>query len=399
MRCCQVAGERAGQTLELSLRFPCGPATVVDYDSRQKPVLAGRIMSGTPAVSVVVPTYNRAYCLPDTLRTVLSQSFADFELIVVDDGSTDATQATLAAQFNDPRLKYVRQDNAGVSAARNTGMRMSRGKYIAFCDSDDLWDSLKLQLQVAAMERFSSAGICWTDLTAITPDGATLHERFTRIVYRAWDRLPLNQLFESSCELSQVITDLDESTGRTGVYCGGIFSTMLVGTLISMPTVMISRAAYETTGDFDSTMAAGEDYDFNLRVCAKWPAVFIDTATIKYRVGAADQLTRPELVVDQARNSLRTVLPFLKEPSRTGLSANEISDLLADRYKWIGETELESGNLKAARSAFASSLSHRIRQPRIAAFLLVTLLPRGLTRRLRQAYQFAKRGRTGFVSD
>lgn len=348
------------------------------------------MMSGTPCVSVIVPTFNRAYCLADTVRTVLAQSFTDFELVVVDDGSSDGTEAMLSEEFTDARLRYIRQENAGVSAARNTGMKTSRGKYIAFCDSDDLWDPLKLQLQVASMERFPSAGICWSDLTAVSPHGTTLHERFTRVVYRAWDRLPMDSLFASSCELSQIVAGLSDELGRQRAYFGSIFPTMIAGTLISMPTVMITRQAYETVGGFDVTMVAGEDYDFNLRICARFPAVFVDTATIRYRVGAADQLTRPELMVDQARNSLRTILPFLSNPAAVDLSDAEIRQILASRYKWLGESELEAGNLKAARAAFLKSLANRITQARVAAFALATLLPPPLTQRLRRMYQRTK---------
>jgi glycosyltransferase involved in cell wall biosynthesis len=346
-------------------------------------------MSNPPVVSVIVPTFNRAYCLADTLRTVLAQTHRDFELIVVDDGSTDGTEAMLREQVQDTRLKYIRQNNAGVSAARNTGMRESQGKYIAFCDSDDLWHPSKLEMQVAAMEKFSTAGICWTDLSAVSPSGKTLHERYTRIAYRTWNRLPIDQLFQLSCELAELLPNADAETGRQRAYCGSIFSTMMVGTLINMPTVMITRDAYRSTGEFDRTMRAGEDYDFNLRVCASWPAVFIDAATVKYRVGGADQLTRPELMVDQARNSLRTIRPFI-EKTTPGLSASEVADILAGRYKWLGEAEFEAGNMRAARAAYLKSLGQRISQPRVAAFALLSLFPRSLTERARRMYQRVK---------
>ena len=91
-----------------------------------------------PKVSVVIPTFNRADTIGDSIKSVLEQTFKDFEVIVVDDGSTDGTESVVAA-FGDSRIKYIMQDNAGACAARNNGIRHANGEYIAFQDSDDYW--------------------------------------------------------------------------------------------------------------------------------------------------------------------------------------------------------------------------------------------------------------------
>jgi glycosyltransferase involved in cell wall biosynthesis len=105
-------------------------------------------MDGKPAVSVIIPTYNRANLLGRSINSILEQTFTDFELIVVDDGSSDNTRE-LVESFNDPRIFYVRHEkNRGVSAARNTGIKIARGEYIAFNDSDDEWLPQKLDKQV-----------------------------------------------------------------------------------------------------------------------------------------------------------------------------------------------------------------------------------------------------------
>lgn len=129
--------------------------------------------SGTvPAVSVVLPTYNRAQLLGRSLRSVLGQSFGDFELLVIDDGSTDET-ARVVASFVDPRIRYVQlARNTGAGAARNVGIRMSRGKFLAFQDSDDEWVPSKLARQMSAFEHGPAGlGVVYSDMQRVWSDG------------------------------------------------------------------------------------------------------------------------------------------------------------------------------------------------------------------------------------
>lgn len=127
-----------------------------------------------PAVSVVLPTYNRAPLLGRALRSVLEQSFGDFEVLVIDDGSTDET-AGVVATFSDPRVRYVQlARNTGAGAARNVGIRMSKGKFLAFQDSDDEWLPSKLAQQMAAFERGpAELGVVYSDMQRVWSDGTT----------------------------------------------------------------------------------------------------------------------------------------------------------------------------------------------------------------------------------
>lgn len=125
-----------------------------------------------PAVSVVLPTYNRAPLLGRAIRSVLGQSYGDFELIVVDDGSTDGT-AGVVAGFGDRRVRFLQlKRNAGAGAARNAGIRTARGRFLAFQDSDDEWEPSKLSEQMAAFERGpASLGVVYSDMRKILGDG------------------------------------------------------------------------------------------------------------------------------------------------------------------------------------------------------------------------------------
>jgi len=129
-----------------------------------------------PAVSVVIPTYNRAPLLGRAIRSVLAQCFEDFEVIVVDDGSTDETAAVVAA-FDDPRVSYVRlARNTGAGAARNAGIRLARGKFLAFQDSDDEWLPSKLSRQMSAFARGPEGlGVVYSDMQRVWGDGTTTY--------------------------------------------------------------------------------------------------------------------------------------------------------------------------------------------------------------------------------
>lgn len=110
-------------------------------------------------VSVIIPTWNRAHTIERSVRSVLEQTDGDLEVLVVDDGSTDGTRQVLEA-IGDPRLRYVRQENAGACAARNHGIRLARGEYIAFHDSDDTWRPRKLEKQLACLRREQADVVC-----------------------------------------------------------------------------------------------------------------------------------------------------------------------------------------------------------------------------------------------
>ena len=123
--------------------------------------------------SIVVPAYNCETMIADTLRSLLKQTFADFELIVVDDGSSDATVDVVNA-FDDPRLRLVRQANRGLAGAHNTGIHEARGEFIGFCDADDLWSPEKLEKHVAHLRSDPQVGISFAGSRMIDENGKPL---------------------------------------------------------------------------------------------------------------------------------------------------------------------------------------------------------------------------------
>lgn len=126
-------------------------------------------VSAAPAVSVVIPLYNAQDVIRETLKTVLNQTWKDYEIVVVDDGSNDGS-GHIVQEFGD-KVRYVRQENGGVAKARNRGIAESRGRYIALLDHDDLWEPTKLEKQIAVLESRAEVGLVITQVKHLDRDG------------------------------------------------------------------------------------------------------------------------------------------------------------------------------------------------------------------------------------
>ena len=207
-----------------------------------------------PLISVIIPTYNRGWVLKEAIDSVLAQDFNDFELIVVDDGSDDNTQDILNLYQED--IILYRQENKGVSAARNRGITMASGQYIAFLDSDDLWLAKKLSKQVAFFESNPGALICQTEETWV--------RRGVRVNPKKKHRK----------------------------FSGMIFQKTLPLCLVSPSAVMIHHGLFEDVGLFDERFPACEDYDLWLRISCRYPIYLIDMPLIIKRGGHEDQLSK-----------------------------------------------------------------------------------------------------------
>jgi glycosyltransferase involved in cell wall biosynthesis len=212
------------------------------------------VRSKSPEVSVILPTYNRAWILKEAIDSVLAQDFKDFELIVVDDGSTDDTGQILDSYDQD--LMVLHQSNRGVSAARNRGIDAAAGRLIAFLDSDDLWLPRKLTTQVNFFNSNPAAVINQTEeiwiRNGVRVNPKTRHHKFS----------------------------------------GMIFEKSLALCLVSPSAVMMKRSLFEEVGLFDEDLPACEDYDLWLRISWRYPVDLIETPLIIKRGGHTDQLSK-----------------------------------------------------------------------------------------------------------
>ena len=207
----------------------------------------------SPQISVIITTYNRAAMVTEAVESVLAQEMTDFELIVIDDGSTDETEERLSIYGS--RLKYYQQENAGVSSARNRGLESARAPLVAFLDSDDLWLPAKLQVQHKYMMEHPEVHICQTE--------EIWWRNGRQVNPKRHHRKPSGDIFRRSLDLC----------------------------LVSPSAVMMRRELFEKVGYFDEELPAAEDYDLWLRVSVEYQVPLLPDPVVIKRGGHSDQLS------------------------------------------------------------------------------------------------------------
>lgn len=342
-------------------------------------------------VSVIIPTYNRANLLDQAIESALAQTHTAVEVLVVDDGSTDNTREV--TRRYDSRVRYIYQKNAGVAAARNTGMMNARGEFIALLDSDDIWLPWKLAAQVAFLRRFPQLGFVWTDMSAVDEGGTPVASRYLRTYYDAYRFVTTEQIMSTSGVIADEFPEVPAELSQERYFMGDIFRFMMLGNLVHTSTVVMRRERMRLTGSFDTSLPiTGEDYDFHLRSSAIGAAGFLNVPSILYRIGAADRLSAEANQLVIARNDLRTVrAAFQRYGDRVELPKQLVNRRFATTHRWIAIEALRLGYRDEARQNFWASLKYQPLQPKTAAQLLVSLLPNDLTRIVFSAYHGLKR--------
>lgn len=244
-----------------------------------------------PVVSVVIPSYNRAGCIGEAIDSVLAQTYPDYEIIVVDDGSTDETREVLA-RYGD-RISYIYQENAGVSAARNRGIKEARGEWIAFLDSDDEWVPEKLKKQLQCLDRYPDACgvVCDSEIFA---DDA------------------VKRLFE----LRRVASDGDPCQ---------LESRPLIRVLDAQfctPTWVFRKSAISMAGGFDESISLYEDIDFSARVALEGSWCVVNEPLVRVMRKSACNLSEQH-VNDKLRTPRNLILIYRRLLDSPNLIARE----------------------------------------------------------------------------
>lgn len=215
-------------------------------------------------VSVVIPAYNRARRLPQAIDSVLAQGVAGLEVIVVDDGSTDDTRSVVEA-YGD-RVRYTYQSNAGVGAARNTGMRQATGEFVAFLDSDDRWHAFKLSAQLALLDQRPDVGLVFSDFVIEKSEGAFQENGASLWAGRALDFPEMQRLV-----LERPRTGAGRQWPADTIACwsGPMYRQLLTELPILTSSVVVRRSVLDATIRYAEGVVLFEDWEFFARVARR----------------------------------------------------------------------------------------------------------------------------------
>ncbi len=291
-----------------------------------------------PTVSVIIPTYNRAAALQGAIQSVLNQTFEDFELIVVDDASTDNTHEVVK-QIEDSRIRYICRDtNRGEAAARNTGIIQARGAFIAHHDSDDTWLPEKLEKQ---LERFKGQG----------DDVGAVYCRFEKVTPEEKSLFPGDW---------------------PGQKEGHLFAQLLESNFIGTPTVMTRFACVETVGMFNESLRNVVDWEMWIRLAKRYRILFLDETLVQCDYTGENVSSNPETLI-RAREYIFNAFHADLNEHKTALRKQAVA--LAELY---GQT----GNLTKARYYYSLALGASPLHPKVTAAWLSTFGGKDLHRKI-----------------
>jgi glycosyltransferase involved in cell wall biosynthesis len=278
-----------------------------------------------PTVSVVIPCYNAEPYIAATIRSVLAQDLPGMEIIVVDDGSSDRSLDLVREQF--PAVRVVTQANQGVAAARNHGLRLARGEWVAFVDADDIWLPGKLKAQFDEMAAIPGCRMSYT-------------------AWQVWPSVAAEPGADYLAQLEGTAADRKRWSGASG----WIYPQLLLDCVVWTSTVLARRALFDEIGGFDTTLRIGEDYDLWLRASRVTPIHRVARPYALYRTHPAS-ITR-SLPTDNYRARVigRALANWgMRSPDGSSADKAAVRRLLAKSWSDYAGAHLQGGSLGEAR--------------------------------------------------
>jgi glycosyltransferase involved in cell wall biosynthesis len=271
-------------------------------------------VSREPTVSVVMAAYKAAQFLPDAIESALGQTFGDLEVIVIDDGSPDNTATVVQAYLTDERVRYYWQPNAGQCAAKNKGIGLSKGRFVAFLDADDLWLPGKLERQLPLFEDRPDVGVVYGFLAKIDSLGRPL----------PWEPVP----------------------PRRGI----VTADLLIENFVPFASSVVRKSLLDKRGGFDPELDMGIDYDLWLRLSAHCEFDFVEEVVGKYRVWEGQMSQK---VFQRYSAGMGIMREFLAQYGAE-LRKADVERGWARTYTGLGDTHLWAGGglLRAWRDYF-----------------------------------------------
>jgi len=298
-------------------------------------------MEKNPKVSVVIPTYNSAQFIVETLESVFAQTYKDYEVIVVDDGSTDNTREVLKPYMS--KIRYIYKENGGVASARNVGIKNARGEYIAFLDSDDLWLPEKLEKQMEYFKSNPDVVLVFSDCI-LFGDKELIRKKNTKRIY-------------------------------SYKYKGDMFLHLLQENFIPTLTVIAKKECFDEVGYFDTdeSLISSEDYDMWLRIARSFKIGYIEEPLAKRRV------SRKSLSFSNINRAYMATLKVIRK------TVDNIEDKSLNKRKFLknrllnlylnwGLSHFVNNNFKEARGQFVLAIKHNPINLRAIIYYIATFL-------------------------
>jgi len=287
-------------------------------------------------VSIIIPTYNRAKFIGGAIQSVLGQTYQDFEVIIIDDGSTDNTKEAVR-RFKDSRISYlVQKENRGTSMVKNIGIREAKGKYIAFLDDDDKWLPEKLEMQVSKLEKSSTdTGFIYCGYKMLNKEGKILRKIQPK-------------------------------------FKGEIYQNLLRRNFIALPTILVKKEIFQKTELFDEELKFGEDWDLFLRMAKLYKSDFVN-----------------DYLVDCYIYGKRLTTESLKDSSIRIYSLNKIIKKNIEEYRErpqiyscilssLGNIYCQGGKLSRGRNCFKESIKISPFNIKSYIYLILSLFGSGI---------------------
>ncbi|MDD5217907.1 MAG: glycosyltransferase [Candidatus Omnitrophica bacterium] len=289
-----------------------------------------------PTVSVIIPTYNRADSVCESIDSVLVQSCADFEVLVVDDGSTDHTGEVLAPYVRDGRIRLIRGEHRGAAAARNLGLAHACGEFIGFCDSDDLWVPNKLELQLSYFASHPHVDLVFGDIASYRDGRLETQSYFA-------ERKP---------------------------YAGRVFHKLFERNFVTNVTVLVRKPALTEIGGYDEKLKTSEDNDLWLRFSQRFQIGFVNPVLVKVRRHGGNLTSN----ADEAFANRLAVLKSIAA-QKGNIPRRVIRRAYANIYRSMGYDRLHQRRAKDAKSALLESIRLNPWSLTSYKYLLATLFP------------------------
>jgi len=321
-------------------------------------------------ISVIIPTYNCSKYVGGAIQSILDQSYANIEIIVVDDGSTDDTKDSILPFMN--RIVYVFQENRGLPGARNRGMQEASGEYLAFLDADDLWRNNKLEIQAKVLDSFPYVSIVFSDFSVFSESGYRKDCYFYKCfpIFQQYD-YNISDIFCNKTKLYAPGLNKELT-----IYYGNICKYLFCGNFILPSSVLMRKSAVDKLSGFDEKYKIAEETEFFLRICTSFDAAYVDHPLVDYLVKRIGNLTGSSNIERLIKNAINIQESYIaKHPQLYQANRPHFDGAVAKSYIRLAYYYLTMINNRNARVEARNSMSWKYLQLRAYAYWLFSFCP------------------------